>query len=204
MQKFSPQKRSIDVKNPNIPAWAQVIESFVPGDGREAAEQRIMLNLLAREGDALLTRDSAHAHLTASSIIVNRDRTKTLMAYHKIYDSWAWTGGHSDGETDFLAVARREAQEETGIEGLRLLGTGAASLEILPVWAHVRRGVHVGSHLHLTLSYLFEADDALPLRPAEAENSAVAWLPVDALERHVSEPDMLPIYARLLSRSERL
>ena len=192
------------MKKPNIPAWARVIEGFAPGDGREAAEQKIMLDLLAREGDALLSRQSAHAHFTASSIIVSRDRTKTLMAYHKIYDSWAWTGGHCDGDPDFLSVARREAQEETGIEGLRLLGVGAASLEILPVWAHVRRGEHVGSHLHLNLSYLFEADDTLPLRAAQEENSAVGWLPIDQLDRYVTEPDMIPIYRRLLSRSERL
>ena len=192
------------MKNPNIPAWAQIIEGFIPGDGREAAERQIMLFLLAREGDALLYRESAHAHFTASSVIVNRDRTKTLMAYHRIYDSWAWTGGHNDGDSDFLRVAQREAREETGITGLRLLGAGVASLEILPVLAHVRRGAHVGTHLHLNLSYLFEADNTLPLRTAEAENSAVAWLPIGELSRYVSEKDMLPIYARLLSRSERL
>lgn len=192
------------MKNPNIPAWASVIEGFIPGDGREEAEKQIMLTLLARDGDKLLTRESAYAHFTASSVIVNRDRTKTLMAYHRIYDSWAWTGGHNDGESDFLAVARREAQEETAICGLTLLGNGAASLEILPVWAHVKRGAHVGSHLHLNLSYLFEADDTLPLRAAQEENSAVGWLPIDKLEQYVTEPDMMPIYRRLLSRSEQL
>ena len=192
------------MKKPNIPDWARIIADFVPGDGREAAEKKIMLDLIARAGDALLKRTSAHAHFTASSIIVSRDRRTTLMAYHRIYDSWAWTGGHNDGDGDFLAVALREAREETGIEGLRQLGAGAASLEVLPVWAHVRRGEHVGSHLHLNVSYLFEADETLPLRNAEAENSAVAWLPIDALSSHVSEKEMLPVYARLLSRSERL
>ena len=192
------------MKNPNIPSWARVIEGFVPGDGREEAEKKIMLGLIELRGDALLSRESAFAHFTASSVIVNRERTKTLMAYHRIYDSWAWTGGHNDGEGDFLAVALREAQEETGIQGLTLLGNGAASLEILPVWAHVKRGAHVGSHLHLNLSYLFEADDTLPLRSAQEENSAVGWIKIDELAQYVTEPDMMPIYRRLLSRSERL
>ena len=57
---------------------------------------------------------------------------------------------------------QREAKEETGIEHLRLIGGGVVSLEILPVWAHVKRGRAVGSHLHLNVSYLFEADDTLP------------------------------------------
>lgn len=38
------------------------------------------------------------------------------MIYHKIYNSWAWTGGHSDGDNDLLHVAMKEAKEETGIK----------------------------------------------------------------------------------------
>ena len=189
-------------QKPNIlPEWAQIIAGFQPGDGREAAEQRTMLEIIAQQGDALLHRSSALAHMTASAIIVNRSRTKTLMAFHRIYNSWAWTGGHADGESDFEAIARREAQEETGIEGLRRLGNGAASIEILPVWAHKKRGQDVGSHLHLNVSYLFEADDALPLRVAQDENSAVGWIEIDKLEEFVSEPLMLPVYRRLLERA---
>lgn len=187
---------------PNIVAdWKRTIASYRPQDAREEVEQREMLDLIAREGDRLLSRECAYAHMTASSIIVNRDRSKTLLAFHKIYNSWAWTGGHADGDGDFEAVARREAQEETGIGGLRLLGGGAASLEVLPVWAHVRRGQTVGSHLHLNVSYLFEADEGEPLRVAEAENSAVGWIPVARLEEAVTEEDMLPVYRKLLHRA---
>ena len=193
---------SVKDQNPNIlPAWADEIVRFAPKDGREVREREMMLALIARDGDAVLSRKNDFAHMTASSIIVSRDRKKTLMAYHKIYNSWAWTGGHADGESDFESIARREAQEETGIRGLVRLGDGAASVEILPVWAHVKRGQHVGSHLHLNVSYLFEADDTLPLRVAEDENSAVGWIEVDKLEEYVSEPPMIPVYKKLLNRA---
>lgn len=189
-------------QKPNIlPDWAGTIVRFQPKDEREEAERNVMLELIARFGDALLDRNSAFAHMTASSIIVNRDRTRTLMAFHRIYNSWAWTGGHADGESDFEAIARREAQEETGITALKLLGGGPASIEILPVWAHVKKGKHVGSHLHLNVSYLFEADEGLPLRIAQDENSAVGWLEVDKLCTYVTEPLMMPIYERLLKRA---
>ena len=189
-------------QKPNIlPAWAEVIVRFSPKDGREEREKAMMLDLIAQYGDGILTRKNDFAHMTASSIIVSRDRQKTLMAYHRIYDSWAWTGGHADGENDFEAIARREAQEETGIDGLVRIGTGIASLEMLPVWAHVKRGKQIPSHLHLNVSYLFEADDALALRIAEQENSAVGWIEIDKLEEKVSEPPMIPIYRRLISRA---
>ena len=189
-------------QKPNIlPAWVDEIVRFSPKDGREERERAMMLELIAQYGDGILTRDNDFAHMTASSIIVSRDRKRTLMAFHKIYHSWAWTGGHADGESDFEAIARREAQEETGITDLVLLGNGPASIEILPVWAHVKRGKHVGSHLHLNVSYLFEADESLPLRIAQDENSAVGWIEVDKLSENVSEPPMLPIYERLLKRA---
>ena len=192
----------MSAQKPNIlPAWAEPIVRFQPGDAREAQEQRMILEMIDRLGNAILTRESEIAHMTASSIIVSKDRRRTLMAFHRIYNSWAWTGGHADGESDFEAVARREAQEETGISGLTRLGGGIASLEILPVWAHVRRGKPVGSHLHLNVSYLFEADDSLPLSVREDENSAVGWLVVDRLGESVSEPPMLPVYERLLRRA---
>lgn len=189
-------------QKPNIlPEWAEKIVRFLPKDGREAREREMILALIAQYGDAILSRENDFAHMTASSIIVSRDRRRTLMAFHKIYNSWAWTGGHADGESDFEAIARREAQEETGITDLVRLGDGPASMEILPVWAHVKRGKHVGSHLHLNISYLFEADDSLPLRVKQDENSAVGWIEVDKLCQQVSEPPMIPIYERLLKRA---
>ena len=163
------------MQNPNIPEdWKQTIRGYVPKDEREAAEKAEILTLIDREGERLLTRDCAYAHVTASS---------------------------ADGETDLLHVAMREAREETGIERLRQIGNGAASLEILPVWAHVKRGKAVGSHLHLNVSYLFEADDSLPLRVAEDENSAVGWIAIDRLAESVREKDMLPTYEKLLNRT---
>jgi len=189
-------------QKPNIlPDWADEIVRFSPKDGREERERAMMLNLIACYGDGILSRENDFAHMTASSIIVSRDRKHTLMAFHKIYNSWAWTGGHADGESDFEAIARREAQEETGITNLARLGNGPTSIEILPVWAHVKRGKHVGSHLHLNVSYLFEADENLPLRIAQDENSAVGWIEVDKLRENVSEPPMIPIYERLLKRA---
>lgn len=193
------------MEKPNIPsalpAWARCIETYIPRDEREAAEKAIMLNLIGMQGDAVLFRDCTHAHMTSSSMIVNRERTKALMAYHRIYNSWAWTGGHNDGESDFMAVAMREAREETGIKTLIPLSKEPASLEVLHVLAHIKRGKWVGTHLHLNVSYLFEADDTEPLRIAEDENSAVGWVNIEDIPRVVTEPFMIPIYRKLLERA---
>lgn len=195
----------IIVEKPNIPsalpAWARCIADYAPRDAREAAERQMMLDLIALQGDALLSRDSLHAHMTSSSMIFNRERTKVLMAYHRIYQSWAWTGGHNDGETDFLGVAMREAREETDIITLRPICKAPASLEVLYVCPHIKRGKQVGTHLHFNVSYLLEADETEPLRIAEDENSAVGWVKIEDVETAVSEPFMRPIYAKLIERA---
>ena len=133
-------------------------------------------------------RENRNAHMTASAWIVDPTRTRTLMVYHNIYDSWSWTGGHADGETDLLSVALREAREETGIAHVHPVNTEIYSLEILTVDGHEKRGKYVSSHLHLNLTYLLEADDSDALMRKEDENSAVAWFSLEEAVRASSEP----------------
>ena len=174
----------------------RAIEAYIPCDGQEARDREVMLLALDRL-DAPLTRRNPFAHFTASSWIVNLSRDKVLMAWHNIYRTWAWTGGHADGEEDLLAVALREAREETGISRIEPVSREIYSLEILPVNAHVKRGQFVSAHLHLNVTYLLEADDAQALRAKPDENSAVGWLPLKEAAENREEPFMAVIYRKL-------
>ena len=75
------------------------IESYLPFNEQEERDREMILRALKTE-DQVFFRDNPVCHMTASSWIVNADRTKVLMAYHNIYDSWSWLGGHADGEED--------------------------------------------------------------------------------------------------------
>ena len=172
------------------------IEAYVPCNAQEAGDKSMLLQAIDRL-DAPLTRENPFAHFTASSWIVNPSRTCALMAWHNIYRSWSWTGGHADGEADLLSVALREAREETGVERIRPLSRDIYSLEVLPVNAHIKRGKYVCTHLHLNVTFLLEADDAQPLRSKPDENSAVAWLPLSDTEVNEVEPFMAEIYKKL-------
>lgn len=90
--------------------------------------------------DNYLERENKIAHFTTSIWTVNKERTKTLMVYHNIYDSWSWIGGHADGVEDLRSVALRELQEETGVRNAFLVSTGIFSLEILTVDGHEKKG----------------------------------------------------------------
>ena len=91
------------------------LEQYRPFNEQEERDRDILLRCLREEGD-IFTRDNAMAHMTASAWVVNRERTKVLMAYHNIYHSWSWLGGHADGERNLLKVAVREVMEESGLK----------------------------------------------------------------------------------------
>ena len=136
--------------------------------------------------------------MTASSWLLNATHDKVLMIYHNIYHSWAWTGGHADGEEDLLAVAIREAEEETGVTGIVPIKDGIYSLEILTVDGHEKRGAYVPSHLHLNITYLLEADEEAVLRIKPDENSGVKWFPLEEALKASSEPWMVErVYKKL-------
>ena len=177
----------------------RAITAFIPTGDQERRDRELLLLALDRL-DTPLTRDNPFAHFTASSWIVNPGRDRVLMAWHNIYRTWAWTGGHADGEADLLAVALREAREETGVEILRPVRREIYSLEVLPVNAHVKRGRFVSAHLHLNATYLLEADDSQAIRSKPDENSAVAWLPLDRAAENREEPFMAVIYRKLNER----
>ena len=177
------------------------IMAFQPYNEQEQTEQRLILQYMDLFPD-LLTRNNETAHFTASCWIVNPARDRVLMAYHNIYQSWAWLGGHADGEADLLRVALREAQEESGITGARPLTERIFSLEILGVPGHVKRGRWVAAHLHLNATYLLEADDRLPIREKADENSAVRWIAAAQVEASVSEPEMRVVYRKLMEKAQ--
>ena len=163
------------------------IKKYRPCNAQEQRDQALILDFLEKNGDAFL-RSNLLAHMTASSWIVNPERTKTLMVYHNLYDSWSWTGGHADGETDLLSVALREAREETGIEHVRPVSPEIFSLEVLTVDGHEKRGEYVPSHLHMNVTYLLEAEESDTLHICREENSGVAWFTLEEALKASSEP----------------
>lgn len=180
------------------------IAAYVPQSQAEAADKEQILYYVNQYPDTILTRENTIAHITASGFILSADGEWVLMAHHNIYRVWAWTGGHADGEGDLLSVALREAREETGAEHIRALSTAIASLEILPVWGHVKRGKYVCAHQHLNVSYLLTADRDTPLSVREGENTKVGWLPADWLLELTNEWQMDEVYTKLLERGRAL
>lgn len=178
------------------------IEAFKPMCPQEDADRALALKMIEEYPDNVLTRDNLLAHFTSSGFVVNETLDKVLMVHHLIYRTWAWTGGHADGEADLLAVAIRETEEETGVGNLRPLTGMMDSFDVLPVYGHEKKGAYVGTHLHLSAAYILVASEEDAIRIKEDENDGVRWIPRDEMDKYSNEPYLIRIYEKLWQRAD--
>lgn len=176
------------------------IEKYIPENRTEEKDKEVILKYIDTF-DNILERSNEFAHFTVSSWIVNNDFTKVLLIYHNIYDAWAWTGGHCDGDSYLLEVAIKEAKEETGVENIRPLSNDIVSLEILTVESHEKRDKIIAPHLHLNTTFLFQADEKDELKIKEDENKGVKWIEINNLFNEKIEEKMKPTYKKLINKS---
>ena len=205
---YSPEKEQqygvlgIKVKI-NIDNLKENIENFIPYNEQEEIDKKIMQKYI-NDFDDVLTRQNEYGHFTSSAFVLNKERTKILMIYHKIYNSWAWTGGHSDGDNNLLYVAMKEAKEETGIKKVEPISENIYSLEIINVNGHEKRGKYVSSHVHLNVTYLLEAEENEKIHIKEDENSGVKWVPIDDILELTSEPWVRDrVYAKIIEKMKK-
>ena len=178
------------------------IEQYIPYNEQEMTDKKELLRILDVK-ENYFVRENLAAHFTASGWVVSPDRTKTLMAYHNLYDSWAWLGGHADGEMDLLSVARKEVCEESGLTDVVPVSEDIFSLEILPVFGHEKKGTYVPSHLHLNITFLLEADPEAEIHHKPDENSKVGWFALGEVP-YISNEEWFVhrIYSKLIEKTK--
>ena len=181
--------------------WIKQIEKYNPVNEQEKKDKEIILDFISKNDDVLV-RDNEVAHITSSGFIVNKSRTKALMIHHNIYNSWGWTGGHADGDSDLLEVAIKEAKEETGITNVRPIIDDICCIDILTVKGHIKKGKYVAPHLHLSVAYVLEADETEEVKVKEDENSGVKWVDIDRVLELTDEEHMKDVYSKLINKSK--
>jgi 8-oxo-dGTP pyrophosphatase MutT (NUDIX family) len=75
------------------------------------------MEFLVEHGDAF-EREFTIGHFTGSAWLVSADGSRVLLTHHRKLDRWLQLGGHADGDSDLMRVALREAEEESGLDGL--------------------------------------------------------------------------------------
>ncbi len=142
-----------------------------------------------------LRRECVPGHLTGSAWVVSPDRTRTLLTHHYKLDLWLQLGGHADGDPELLAVALREAREESGLVNVR-----AVSTEVFDVDRHwiPARKTEPG-HYHYDVRFIIEADPHEPL-VISSESKDLAWVDVARVTALNAEESMARMVRKTAAR----
>ena len=169
--------------------------NYIPKNEQEAQDQALILDHIKQNPNSYY-RTSLAAHVTSSAFVVDPTMNYVLFAHHNIYDSYAWVGGHNDGNENLLEVALQEAKEETGLTDILHDSEDIFTLDVLYVKNHIKHGKYVSDHLHLNATFLLIASMDQPICPQAGENTDVKWFLIDDVVNHITEPRMVLVYLK--------
>ncbi|NKI34502.1 NUDIX hydrolase [Wenzhouxiangella sp. XN79A] len=130
-------------------------------------------------------RSGRPGHITGSAWLVSETGDEVLLTHHRKLDRWLQFGGHSDGDTDPLSVATREAIEESGLQ-VRPIGPGLLDIDIHVIPARPDDD----RHLHYDLRFAFVTASGRDYAVSHESND-LAWVAIDRLDEFVDEPSLL-------------
>jgi 8-oxo-dGTP pyrophosphatase MutT (NUDIX family) len=130
------------------------------------------------KADRCFQRDHLPGHITGSAFIIDETGTHALLTHHAKLNRWLQPGGHADGDENVLQVALREAEEETGLSGFKLLNEGLFDIDIHTIPARA----DFPEHQHYDVRFLLQANRNDQLLISE-ESHDLAWIPFDELSK---------------------
>jgi len=148
----------------------QLLENHQPSTAEETQFKQQTIEFIKQNPDCF-ERSLLVGHVTGSAWIVDKSRQFTLLTCHRKLNKWFQTGGHCDGDSNVMEVALKEALEETGLTGLRIISPDIFDIDIHEI--PDRKGLP--QHLHYDVRFLFEADINEPLI-VSSESSDLAWI----------------------------
>jgi 8-oxo-dGTP pyrophosphatase MutT (NUDIX family) len=171
---------------------AALLRDYRPASDLEAADTERVRALLEHEGDPWSR--ATPLHVTASALIVHPGSGQILLRWHQRQQAWLQVGGHADpGEADPLAIALREAREETGLADLTPWpDQSLLHLAIVPVAA----GRGEPEHEHADLRFVL-ATSTPDLAVAERPDAPLRWLSADGAAGLIAQENLRETLARL-------
>ncbi len=144
-----------------------------PDAGQERLRRDFLLHLGAHPG--AMAKSGPAAHFTGSVIVLDDALERVLLTHHRRARQWFQFGGHYEAlDRSVWHAAAREANEESGIDGLR----------VLPDLVQLDRHALVGDfgHCREHLDIRFAAVAPAGVTPTASEESlAVRWWPRTSL-----------------------
>lgn len=134
-------------------------------------------------------------HITASAWLLNKQGTHALLMHHSKLDRWFQLGGHCDGDSDVLAVAMNEAQEESGINGIVAISADIFDIDVHLIPANSREV----AHYHYDIRFLLQVvSDELIARNHESKQ--LLWIEKGTDALPTQSPSVVRMFHKWVNR----
>lgn len=167
----------------NRPDLIQQLNFYQTSFAEEQVFIKRFLDLL--EHPDAYQRTHLPCHITGSAWIINDAFDEALLVQHAKLDKWVQPGGHADGDENILAVALREAQEETGILHFEITPT-VFDIDIHTIPARK----DFPEHEHYDIRFLMKPLPNQSIGVSE-ESLDVKWVAFTHLENYTKERSVL-------------
>jgi 8-oxo-dGTP pyrophosphatase MutT (NUDIX family) len=167
-----------------------LLHNYHPYDLQEQADKETMIRFVQEHPDCF-QRTLLIGHMTASAWLVNRDNTHVLLTLHAKLGQWLQLGGHCDGESDVLAVALKEAQEESGIMHIVPVSSDIFDIGVHDIPAHK----DVPAHVHYDVRFLLQvASDEQIIQSGESTD--LRWFSRDINSLSTSNRSIVRMFTK--------
>lgn len=167
----------------------QLLQQYQPMPEEQIYKDR-MLAFLDEHVDAF-ERSLQVGHFTASAWLVSKDGSQALLMHHAKLNLWVQLGGHADGDTDLLAVAIKEAQEESGILAIEPLSSEIFDVDIHQVPASSQGPAH--DHLDVRFLLHVTSDEQFI---KNHESKELRWIGKDASQLPTDQRSVVRLFEK--------
>lgn len=172
----------------------QLLSSYHPDNQAEQQFKQRTLDFVAQNVDCF-ERSLAVGHVTASCWLVNPDNTKALLLHHMKLDRWFQLGGHCDGESNVLAVAIKEAQEESGIINIVPVSNGIFDIDVHLIPANSKEAAH--DHYDIRFLLKVVGDDTVT---TNRESKELRWIGKHASDLPTDMPSVVRMHQKWVNQ----
>ncbi|MBP9764784.1 NUDIX hydrolase [Candidatus Babeliales bacterium] len=170
-----------------------LLNNYHPADQAELSFKQRMLDFIHANPDCF-ERSLAQGHITASCWLQSKDGSKALLLHHMKLNNWFQLGGHCDGDSDVLAVAIKEAQEESGIMGIEPVSISIFDIDIHTIPANPKEAEH--DHYDVRFLLRVTTDESIV---QNRESKELRWIGKNIQELPTQNPSVVRMFMKWLA-----
>ena len=150
---------------------------------------KLVTELFVEKYDNFWEKDNVVGQVTASSWVVNKERTKALMTHHLKLNRWLQLGGHLEAEDNTIVDSCfRELEEESGLTNFKLLSPKILDIDVHKIPTS-KKGIP--EHFHFDIRYLFEVDDTETIHFNVSESNEVVWKTIEEIKELIADNESI-------------